>query len=304
MDFDSFSPTLQIKTRNYFLSRGRVSSERRGSSLLDLSLLGLLLLDTLGQQLSVLGSSVLLGLGVSELLGSETSLSLQSLRGNETLDLWSLGVGLVALGDLTSDDKLANVVLLGQTEELSNVVGSLWSQSLWNGLVGETLDFLLTLLKDDQTQDGQIRANNASTDGLSLTLTSSARSVAGVALGQQESDTGWVQNTLLHWETLLVVTAGDLEDVTLELVTNGVALDFLAHTLVVENSNTLFIVNFNQLLSAVGWVGDIELNNHSVSTPSSNPRIQINIPSCCAAVVDCRPNEALKEKVRLDWDSP
>lgn len=260
--FDSFSPTLQIKTRNYFLSRGRVSSERRGSSLLDLSLLGLLLLDTLGQQLGVLGGGVLLDLGVSELLGSETSLSLQSLRGDETLDLWSLGVGLVALGDLTSDDKLADVVLLGQAEELSNVVGSLWSQSLWNGLVGEALDFLLALLEDHQAQDGQVWADDASTNGLSLTLAGSARSVAGVALGQQESDTGWVQNTLLHWEALLVVAAGDLEDVALELVANGVALDLLAHTLVVENSNTLFIVNFNQLLSAVGWVRDIELNNH------------------------------------------
>jgi hypothetical protein len=57
-----------------------------------------------------------------------------------------------------------------------------------------------------------------------------------VALGQQEADTGGKEDTLLHGETLLVVTSGDAEDVTLELVTERVDSDLSGDTLVVEDT--------------------------------------------------------------------
>ena len=236
-----------------------LSLQRRSSSLSDLKLLGLSLGQSLGQQLSVLSSSLSLSLGVLDLQSSLLSLSLQSLRGDQSLDLWSLGVGLVTLGDLSSDDEVTDVVLLGQTEELSDVVGSLWTQSLWNGVVGDTSQFLVTLLGDNQGQDGQVWADNGTSDGLSLSLTVTSWSVTRVALSEQQLDSGWQQNTLLHWETLLVVTTGDLEDVALELVANRLTVDLLADTLVVKDTHTVLVVDFDGLLGTVDWVRNVQL---------------------------------------------
>lgn len=214
-------------------------------------------MQTLGQQLSVLSGSVSLLSSIVDLLGLQSSLSLQSLRSDQSLDLWSLGEGLAVLLDGSSDNVVSDVVLLGQTEELSDVVGSLRTQSLWGGGVGQTLNVLLTLLDDSKSKDGQVLVDNAASDGLSLSLTRSSWSVTRVALRQQQSDSGWVQDTLLHGETLLVVTTGDLEDVTLELVAHKVTLNLLAHTLLVEGTQLVLVINVDTLLGTVGWVGNV-----------------------------------------------
>jgi hypothetical protein len=243
----------------FFFLSSRSSSERRGSSLLDLSLLSLLLSKTLGKELGVLSSSILLGLGVAELEGLEVSLALESLGSNKTLDLGSLGVGLITLDNLTADNKLANIILLGEVEEFSNVVGTLGAESLGNRGVGQTSNVGLTLLNNNKGDDSKIVTNNATTDRLSLSLTSATGTVARVTLGKKELDTGGVENTLLHGETLLVVTTSDLKDVALELVTKGITLDLLAHSLLVENTDLVFIIDLDELLRAVGRVGNVEL---------------------------------------------
>lgn len=214
-------------------------------------------MQSLGQQLSVLSGSVSLLLSVVDLLGLQSSLSLQSLRSNQSLDLWSLRVSLTVLLNGSSHNEVSDIVLLGQTEELSDVVGSLRTQSLWGGDIGQTLNVLLTLLDNGQGKDRQVLVDDTTSDGLSLSLTSSSWSVTRVALRQQQSNSGWVQHTLLHWETLLVVTTGDLEDVALELISDRVTLDLLAHTLVVEDTQLVLVLDFNGLLSTVGWVGDV-----------------------------------------------
>lgn len=235
----------------------RLSLQRLSSLLLDDSSLGLSLVQSLGQQLSVLSSGVSGLLSVLDLLSLHSSLSLQGLWGNQSLDLWSLGVGLVTLDNLTSDNEVSDVVLLGQAEELSNVAGSLWTQSLWGGGVSQTLDVTVTLLDNRQSKDSQVLADNATSDGLSLTLTSSSWSVTRVALGQQQLDSGWVHNTLLHWETLLVVTTSDSEDVALELVTDSVTGDFLTHSLLVEGTQLVLVIDVDGLLGTVGWVRNV-----------------------------------------------
>lgn len=97
--------------------------------------------------------------------------------------------------------------------------------------VGDTWDVGISLLDDGESEDGEIHGDDASADGLALALTGSARTVARVALRKQKANTGWVHDSLLHWETLLVVTAGDLEDVALELISDRVTWDFSAHTM-------------------------------------------------------------------------
>jgi hypothetical protein len=216
-------------------------------------------MHTLGQQLGVLSSSVLLGLCVSELKGSEVSLALKSLRGNQTLDLGGFGVGLVALGDLTSDNKLTDIILLGQAKELSDVTGSLGSKSLGGRHVGESLNVVFTLFDNNKRQNSKVGTDNASSDRLSLPLTSSAGSVARVALGKEKSNSGGVEHTLFHGKTLLVVTSSDLEHVALKLVTKRVTLDLLAHSFLVEDTHTVLIIDLNELLGAVGGVSNIEL---------------------------------------------
>jgi len=78
--------------------------------------------------------------------------------------------------------------------------------------IGETGDISVTLLDD------------------ALALTSAAWAVAGVSVGEQKADTGWVHDSLLHWETLLVVTTGDSEDISLEFISNAVTWNFCAHS--------------------------------------------------------------------------
>lgn len=70
------------------------------------------------------------------------------------------------------------------------------------------------------------------------------------------------KNVLLHRETLLVVATSDLENVSLELVADAVALDFLSNALLKKDMSTTFIINLNQLLCAVGRVGDVELDEY------------------------------------------
>ena len=55
-----------------------------------------------------------------------------------------------------------------------------------NYLVGESFDLSGTLLDDHEVEDGKIVVDDATSDRLSLSLTSSAGSVARLALGEKE----------------------------------------------------------------------------------------------------------------------
>ena len=121
------------------------------------------------------------------------------------------------------------IVLLAEAEESADLGGSLGTEALGVDDVGQAGDVGLALLDDGEGENGEVHADDATTDGLAATLTAAAGSVAGVAVGEEESDTGRVHDTLLHGETLLVVAAGDLEDVTLELIAEVVTGNFLAH---------------------------------------------------------------------------
>ena len=126
----------------------------------------------------------LLRLEPSVLLDSLVNrLSSESLLGDESLDLWSLVEDLVLLalnllGDGSSDDVLGNIILsLSEDESLSDVLGSLWSESSWSVGVSESSDLSLTLDEDLEGDDGKIRSADASSGGLSLSFTRSSWSV-------------------------------------------------------------------------------------------------------------------------------
>lgn len=187
----------------------------------------------------VLGDGLLLGNGLSLLDGSEVPSSLQPHGGDQSLDLGGLGVRLGSLllgGDLSSDDELSDIVLLGQVEELSDLGGSLGTQSSGQDGVGESGDLSLTLLDDGDGKNGDVGVDDATSNRLSLSLTRSSSSVARVTVSEEESGSVGEEDTLLHGETLLVVTTGDSENVTLPLVSDGVSGDLLGHSLLHEDS--------------------------------------------------------------------
>lgn len=121
------------------------------------------------------------------------------------------------------------IVILGEVEELADLGGALGAETLGLDDVGQAGDVGLALLDDAEGQDGQVHADDAAADGLSLALAGSSGAVAGVAVGEEEADTAGVEDTLLHGETLLVVSSGDAEDVALELVADGVTGNLSAH---------------------------------------------------------------------------
>jgi len=122
------------------------------------------------------------------------------------------------------------IIILGEAEELSDLGSTLGAETLGVHDVGQAGDIVVALLDDAESEHGQIHGDDAATDGFTLALTSTAGAVAGVALREQETDTGWVHDSLLHWETLLVVAAGDSEDVALEFISNTVTWDLCAHS--------------------------------------------------------------------------
>ena len=182
------------------------------------------------------------------------TLVLQTLRGDQTLNLRSLGVRFLAFTlrlNLTTNDELANlcmktrislaeahtlprcessrigdedmythIIILGEVEELPNLRSTLGTQTLRMNHIGDTGDVVFTLLDNRKSQDRQIHCDDAATDRLALAFTSATGSIAGMTFGEEKSDASGMHDALLHGKTLLVVATGDLENVALELVTD------------------------------------------------------------------------------------
>ena len=201
---------------------------------------------------------LLLG-GTRLLAGKHESLTLQPLWRDETLDGWSLeGILLAFTRDLSLHHVLSDVVVFGQVKELSDLGGTLDTESTWVGGVCEARDFARTLLDNDKRDDGEVRVDDAATDGLSLTFTGPSWTVARGALGHQQGDTGVGQDTLLHWETLLVVTARDSDNVASPFVTQTVGAELGREPLVEERTKQQVIVDVERLLGPVSRVRNVE----------------------------------------------
>jgi hypothetical protein len=222
---------------------------------------------TLGQNLSILVGLVLDLLSLAALESDAMTLVLKTLGGDEPLDLGGLGVRRLALAlglDLATDDVLADIVILGEAEEAADLGGALGAEALGVHDVGQAGDVVVALLDDAEGKDGHVVADDTAVDGLALALAGATGSVAGVAVGEQKPDTAGVHDTLLHGETLLVVAAGDAEDIALELVADRVARDLSTHALLDEDGGLALIFDIKQLLAAIGRIGDVQLHRAGV----------------------------------------
>ena len=112
----------------------------------------LLGLHELGDYLLVLLPCLSLGLEGPQLVPLEDLLPSESLLGDESLDLGGLVEGLVSLLDFSLDHVLPHVVysssllVVPESEDFSDGLGPLGSESSWSLSVGQTLNFVLTLL--------------------------------------------------------------------------------------------------------------------------------------------------------------
>lgn len=67
------------------------------------------------------------------------------------------------------------------------------------------------------------------------------------------------EDTLLHGETLLVVSSSDADDVSLPLITKKIGFDLSSHALLIEHTKLVVIHNFDELLGPRGGVGNVQL---------------------------------------------
>ena len=136
-----------------------------------------LFLDVFGKNLVILCLVVLGFLESVNLVSLVELLSSDSLFSDESLNLWWFVEGLVSLLDFSSHDILSNIILLSKGEYLSNITGSLGSESSWLLSISDTFDFSISLLGDSECDDGKIWSTDAASNWLSLSLSSSSGSV-------------------------------------------------------------------------------------------------------------------------------
>lgn len=242
--------------------------------LLDDWLLGLLDLRGLSGDLVLLSSGLLLGHpGVVHLLvagsGSDSALPSadlvllvdalpsQSLFGDESLDLGGLlpegGLGVLLALEGSPDhvllDECGGVgsVTLGDVVELADVGGSLGAESAGLDFVSESRDLLLALLGDGAGEHLDVGADDAAANGLPFALSLAGGSVAGGAGGEQELDSAVGEDALFHGEPVAVEATGDLEDVALELFTEGIGLHLLSESLLKEVPPRVAVVDHDAL---------------------------------------------------------
>ena len=221
----------------------------------------LLLVDSLEE--------LVVGLLVGDLLGVAGGLLVDLLAaaaesdgGDEALDLG--GNGAVALtllsGDGTADDELADVVLLGQVEELADAGSTLGTKALSDGLIGDVGDLSVSLLNNNNVDGGHLGRDDASVNGLSAAISLTAVGVVAVGSVQKKADSAGGQNSLLHGKSLAIEASSNAEDISLPGVAQEVSRDILTNTLIVEGAVLLLLVDFVHLGGASGGVGNVDLH--------------------------------------------
>lgn len=115
------------------------------------------------------------------------------------MDLRSLSVcfllGILGL-NFPPNNVFSNIVFLCQVEELANLASSLGTEAFGVSHVGEAWEFTVTLLDDHKRENGEIRTDDAATDGFTFALAIASRTVARMALGKEKTNTCRMKNTL------------------------------------------------------------------------------------------------------------
>lgn len=220
---------------------------------------------TLEKHPLVVGGGRLRRLDRSDLVRMTLALALDCLRRDEALDLGSLAPRLTSLllgRDLATDDVLPHVVFLRQIKKRTQFVGALRPQAPRNSNVSQARDSIVTRLDDDQVEHRDLVGNDASANALALALAAahSKAPAPRLALVHEETHARGRDNTLLHREPLLILTAHHFEDVPLILIGDVLAVNLLRQTPVVKVTKPTLIVELDKLLRTRRRVRQIELH--------------------------------------------
>lgn len=200
------------------------------------------------------------------------SLSSDSSLSHQSLDLGgfvSVGIDVLLSFEGSSNGMLFNqstrtsksllVFSLLNSIELSDTSSSLGTKSSWFCLVSESGNFLLSLFNEKEGKSFNVRTNNASSNRFSLSFSSSLSSVSAGSWGEEQFDSVVAEDTLFHGKSVFIESSSDSEDISLELFAENISFNFLTHSLLVEDSASVVIIDIEWLSSAVCGVGDTEL---------------------------------------------
>jgi len=218
-----------------------------------------------GTEQPVVLLNLLASIGPATLAESKVSTTvLKGAGSDDTLHLGLLGVLLAALllvGACASNDVLAYIIIVGEVEQLADLAGTLGTNTTGDNLVSEARDLLLALLHDDAVDHREIVGNDATTDSAttthSVTSTTTITNNAGL---EEKTNTVIDKNTLLHGETILIVTTSDAKDVALEFVTKRSGINLIADTHLHEDAKLLLIINIEHLLTTCCGTSDVDLH--------------------------------------------
>ena len=143
--------------------------------------------------------------------------------------------------------------------EFSNARGSLGSESSGLHVIGKSGDVFFSLLDHAEGKACNIGANNASSNGSSLSLSFSLGTVSLGSWSEEKSDSVVGEYTLFHGKSVLIESSVDFENVALELFAEGISLNFLTHSLLEEDSASVVIIDIEALGSTVYGMRNAEL---------------------------------------------
>jgi len=229
----------------------------------------LLFLEELGKQLFVSDISFLSGSPFILLRLSIQLLSSKSLFCDESLDLWSFveslfHFGIISLFDFLFNSSLNNVlsdiILLSKSESASDMIGSFWTESSWLLFISEASNFTNTFLEYSKENNSKVWSTNATSHGLSLSLTSSSWSVKGSFFPEKNFNSSIDKNSLFHGESLFVVSTSNSEGVSLEFISNDFSINVGSHSTIIKVTIDFVIIDFLDEVLTSGRVRNIVLH--------------------------------------------
>jgi len=199
---------------------------------------------------------------------STVPLALQAKRGHKALDLGCLAV-LLAVGlefTAVGVHVLADVIVFTEVKQLTDLGCTLGTTHTGHFSVSKAWQRIVTVLNNGQVQGGQVGADNATAARLATALTVAATIPleAGGTPGHKEADTSGDEHTLLHGETLLVLTTVDLEDVALEILSKAITLNLSGQTLLEERAKLAFVIDLHLLLATRLGVSNVQLHVYKI----------------------------------------
>ena len=144
--------------------------------------------------------------------------------------------------------------------KFSDTTSSFGTKSSIFGLIGKSGNLFVTFLDKGKGESFNIRSNNASSNGFSLSFSFSFGSISWCSRGEEKFYSVIAEDTLFHGKTVFIEASVNFEDITLELLSEGICFNFLSHSLFEKDSASIIIIDFKGFGGSVCGIWNAELN--------------------------------------------